>query len=95
VLHMPRGRERERDCACRPSFARDCVTHAAQPFEGREEIRRTPCKHLFHTQCITGWFRVDHTCPMCRSDILKDEDLEVEMTLITSSERPAPSPASP
>jgi len=57
-------------CICLEAFGQD------------EEVRVTPCKHLFHPSCIAGWFRVDHTCPMCRHDI-------------TSAEAPQPSMASP
>ncbi len=27
---------------------------------------RTPCKHLFHINCLEEWLRNKHTCPMCR-----------------------------
>lgn len=25
------------------------------------------CKHMFHDQCITDWFKRSHHCPMCNA----------------------------
>lgn len=30
-------------------------------------IRR--CRHSFHVDCITPWFRRSHQCPVCREDV--------------------------
>jgi hypothetical protein len=27
------------------------------------------CNHLFHQQCISNWFRVKGTCPLCRTPV--------------------------
>lgn len=27
------------------------------------------CAHIFHSNCITEWFRRNHQCPLCRFDI--------------------------
>ncbi|KAK1315680.1 E3 ubiquitin ligase BIG BROTHER [Acorus calamus] len=34
-----------------------------------EEIKRTPCGHLFHGECIFRWLERSRTCPMCRFDM--------------------------
>ena len=26
------------------------------------------CGHMFHTECIITWFRVNHTCPLCKNE---------------------------
>mmetsp|Transcript_29829 Transcript_29829/g.54046 ORF Transcript_29829/g.54046 Transcript_29829/m.54046 type:complete len:182 (-) Transcript_29829:326-871(-) len=39
-----------------------------EPFDSGKEIRQTPCKHLFHGQCLSGWLNVSRCCPMCRHD---------------------------
>ncbi|KAK1257043.1 RING-H2 finger protein ATL57 [Acorus gramineus] len=31
-----------------------------------EEIKRTPCGHLYHSECIFSWLKRSHTCPVCR-----------------------------
>jgi len=38
-------------------------------FDERLEIRRTTCGHNFHSKCLLGWLKVNHTCPLCRADL--------------------------
>mmetsp|Transcript_39185 Transcript_39185/g.73056 ORF Transcript_39185/g.73056 Transcript_39185/m.73056 type:complete len:295 (-) Transcript_39185:37-921(-) len=38
-------------------------------FDDRQEIRRTTCGHNFHSKCLLGWLKVNHTCPLCRDDL--------------------------
>jgi len=33
-----------------------------------KEVRLTPCKHVFHGPCLSGWLQVSRCCPMCRTD---------------------------
>ena len=30
---------------------------------------QTPCSHIFHRVCITEWYHIQKTCPMCRRNI--------------------------
>ena len=42
-----------------------------EEYEDDDEIAQTPCKHLFHKNCIFSWFkRFFTTCPSCRYDLL-------------------------
>lgn len=34
------------------------------------EIKKLPCKHMFHTGCLRSWLLRQQTCPICRSSIL-------------------------
>merc|ERR1719494_283398 len=34
-----------------------------------DEIRRTPCKHVFHGDCLRNWLKTQRTCPLCRIDL--------------------------
>jgi hypothetical protein len=29
----------------------------------------TPCRHIFHTKCLEGWFRYKLQCPICREEL--------------------------
>ena len=35
---------------------------------------KLPCGHLFHEECIKDWLKVDHICPVCRTEFDKKED---------------------
>ena len=30
---------------------------------------QTPCLHIFHRTCITEWYHIQKTCPVCRRNI--------------------------
>ena len=36
-----------------------------------EEVKTLPCLHCFHSECIEGWLRVNHTCPVCKFSLLQ------------------------
>ncbi|KAF7827735.1 E3 ubiquitin-protein ligase RHA2A-like [Senna tora] len=43
-------------------------------FRDGDQVRRLPCRHVFHRRCFDGW--LDHlkfNCPLCRSPLVGDE----------------------
>ncbi|KAH7679493.1 Zinc finger RING/FYVE/PHD-type protein [Dioscorea alata] len=43
----------------------DCVICLEELVSGME-VKRLPCSHCFHGQCIDGWFQGMDKCPLCR-----------------------------
>ncbi|KAH1153985.1 hypothetical protein GYH30_049568 [Glycine max] len=44
-----------------------------EDFEPSEEVRLTPCNHMFHKDCIVPWLTSTGQCPVCRFLICKIE----------------------
>ncbi len=38
-------------------------------YEQYDHVRRLPCMHLFHIQCVDKWLTQSKRCPICRIDI--------------------------
>jgi hypothetical protein len=52
--------------------------------EKNEVIRKTPCTHSFHANCIDSWCKKNLNCPVCRRDLSLQniKEKEVEITVI-------------
>ena len=47
----------------------DKCTICLSEFEVEEDVRRLPCMHLFHVECVDQWLGQNKRCPICRADI--------------------------
>lgn len=36
---------------------------------GRRNYMVTPCRHIFHSECLEGWMRLRLVCPICRETL--------------------------
>ncbi|KAL5573944.1 hypothetical protein UlMin_023541 [Ulmus minor] len=41
-------------------------TICLEEFERGQEVMITPCKHMFHEECILPWIKSSGQCPVCR-----------------------------
>jgi hypothetical protein len=39
-------------------------------FEIKDTICITKCNHNYHKECISKWFELNNTCPLCRKHIM-------------------------
>jgi len=38
-------------------------------YESADQVMELPCRHVFHPDCIKGWFKENRTCPICRHEV--------------------------
>lgn len=50
------------------AFEDKCVVCFEQ-MSSESRVRRLPCKHEFHVECIDSWLEVKQDCPVCRRDL--------------------------
>ena len=63
---MPAGEEEEAE-----EEEGDKCTICLSEFEVDEDVRRLPCFHLFHVECVDQWLGQNKRCPICRYVSLK------------------------
>jgi E3 ubiquitin-protein ligase RNF115/126 len=44
-----------------------------EEFNLKETIKKMPCKHYFHTDCIGPWLEQRNSCPTCRHELPTDD----------------------
>ena len=42
-----------------------------------------PCCHYFHKECLKNWVMVENYCPICRSELGKHSQDEIDMAILT------------
>jgi len=48
---------------------RDVCCICLDNFETDDNVRKLPCKHVLHKDCIDPWLETHVTCPLCKDDI--------------------------
>ena len=53
-------------------------------------IRKLKCGHKYHLECINIWSHQNKTCPVCRIEILPQNDLSInEFILAEKNKHPS------
>ena len=61
-------------------FKRTTCVICLSKIENLKKIKRTPCGHIFHTKCISGWLRQKKSCPCCRLNLKKKKKISLSIT---------------
>jgi len=48
--------------------------HLWEDFQITETVRRLPCVHIYHENCIVPWLELHGTCPVCRKTLNDNPD---------------------
>lgn len=56
---------------CTSTTQHDCCV-CLETMRPGEKVRILPCRHVFHHECIDGWFeKRKYNCPMCKMELRK------------------------
>ena len=47
-------------------------------YEREEELKKLPCSHTFHSECIDGWLQDHDHCPLCKKPLDTQEQQQEE-----------------
>lgn len=66
------------ECACKNRLEYDDVCSICkEEFKDFDVLRKTKnCNHVFHLVCLDSWLTINKKCPLCRTNINKNDDEE-------------------
>lgn len=47
---------------------KDCCI-CLMPIDTGQKVKRLPCTHVFHSDCIDSWLKVNATCPVDKTNV--------------------------
>ncbi|KAL2932493.1 hypothetical protein RDABS01_001160 [Bienertia sinuspersici] len=58
-----------------------CICLAA--YVENDELREMPCSHLFHTECVDKWLKINASCPLCKLEIGEERTTALSLNQTT------------
>lgn len=52
----------------KPKEKRNCPICLVD-FENGDRVRKLPCKHMYHPECIDAWVKKTKNCPLCKEEL--------------------------
>lgn len=49
-----------------------CCSICLEDFQNNDKVRRLPCLHFFHEDCVDRWLRSSASCPVCKHSVRSD-----------------------
>lgn len=65
----------------------DVCAICIETFVAKDTVRKLPCEHRFHKDCLDPWLLSKPTCPLCKGNVLQMLDIHGQEPV------PAPAPA--
>lgn len=59
------GTEKERTISGEDAVCCICLAK----YSDNDELRELPCSHLFHTECVDKWLKINALCPLCKCEV--------------------------
>ena len=53
------------------SYADTICIICREEMNGDNQVKKLPCDHIFHKNCLRSWFQRQQTCPTCRTQVLR------------------------
>lgn len=56
-----------------------------EDFQLNEQVRKLPCLHVFHNDCICPWLANHGTCPICRQSLVSESNTDQQRTSLSAA----------
>jgi len=56
-----------------------------EDFVLNEPVRKLPCSHLYHENCIVPWLQCHGTCPICRKSLVSESGSEQQRNSLSAA----------
>ncbi|KAG2671567.1 hypothetical protein I3760_13G004000 [Carya illinoinensis] len=69
---LPTSKYKFKNFFSRKKLRERCVICQMRYKRGDQQIK-LPCKHVYHSECISKWLSINKICPICNTEVFGDE----------------------